>query len=361
MKQEAGNRRPLFDGLWQWDRSAPVPKWQMVSAALGTAMPIVFGALVGRAEIGFIIALGSLFIVPPDGDVPLKAAVTPYARVVFTGFAATSLGAWVGPHHSLTASLILVVMNGLVALAGGINRTLAANSVRFAIFFMIGTGISLPTQTHPLWVGLFSSLGAVWAALISLFFPNMKKEPSRRSLSALDSKADFHAQMRYWLVRLKTFRAWSYPIRLVLCLSLAQCIQLLLKSPHAYWISLTIVLVLQRNAANGTSRIFQRATGTFFGVLLGAAVLAFPLSMPWLVLIVACIGGVRRYLKVRNYAVYSMAMTPLLFILLNRGKQISFDLMVDRLIYTLVGCIIALVFDYWLWTVGEKRQKTAKK
>ncbi|WP_185223194.1 FUSC family protein [Parageobacillus thermoglucosidasius] len=113
-------------------------------------------------------------------------------------------------------------------------------------------------------------------------------------------------------------------------------------------------MVLQRNTSSGPSRIYQRAVGTFFGVLIGGIVFIFPLSILWMIVIIAFIGGVRSYLKVRNYAVYSMAMTPLLFILLSGGKPISFELIVDRLMYTFVGCIIAFVFGYFIWAGVEK-------
>lgn len=359
MSNKDCNRCNFFNYLLQWDNSVPVPKTQIFSAALGMALPIVFGALIGHVEIGFIVALGGLFINPPNDNDPLKVAVLSYVQAIFTGFIAISLGASIGNHPSLLASIFLVFMNGLVSLVGGINRTLAVNSVRFTIFFIIGTGISLPTQVNPFIIGLLFSLGSIWAAFISLFFSIsylffMKKKKSSKPLSNNDSNIDFLTQFKYWLVRLKKFPTWFYTIRVVLCLSIAQIIQLLLKNPHAYWISLTIALVLQRNTSSGPSRIYQRVVGTFFGVLIGGIVFIFPLSILWMIAIVAFIGGVRSYLKVRNYAVYSMVMTPLLFILLSGGKQISFELIIDRLMYTFVGCIIALVFGYFIWTGVEK-------
>ncbi|QPA30537.1 FUSC family protein [Thermaerobacillus caldiproteolyticus] len=365
MSNKDCNRRNIFNYLLQWDNSAPVPKMQIFSTALGMALPIIFGALIGHVEIGFIVALGGLFIPPPNDNDPLKVEVLNYVQVIFTGFIAISLGASIGNNHSLLASIFLVFINGFVSLVGGINRTLAVNSVRFTIFFIIGTGISLPTQVNPFIIGLLFSLGSIWAAFISLFFSIsylffMKQKKSSQSLSNNDSNADFPTQFRYWLFRLKKFQTWFYTIRLVLCLSIAQVIQLLSENPHAYWISLTIVLVLQRNTSSGPSRIYQRAVGTFFGVLIGGIVLIFPLSILWIIVIVALIGGVRSYLKVRNYAVYSMVMTPLLFILLSRGKQISFDLIIDRLMYTFVGCTITLVFGYYIWT-GVEKQKLVKK
>lgn len=357
------NHKPLnfLKYFLQWDPSIPVPKLQIFSSALGMALPIIVGALIGHVETGFIVALGSLFMNPPNVDHSLKEEVLNYVQTIVAGFIAISLGVFIGNHHSLSASIFLVFVNGLVSLVGGLNRTFAVNSMRFTILSMIGAGISPPTQISPLLIGLFFSLGSIWAVFLFLCFSVsyrffIKKKPFSKSLSNNPSNVDFFTQCKYWLIRLKTFRAWFYSIRVVLCLSVAQVIQLYLKNPHAYWISLTVVLVLQRKTSIGPSRIYQRALGTFFGVLIGGAILIFPLSFLWIVVIVAFIGGIRSYLKTQNYVFYSMAMVPLLFILLGKGKHISFDLMIDRLVYTFAGCIIALVFGYFLWTAPEKQK-----
>jgi uncharacterized membrane protein YccC len=74
-------------------------------------------------------------------------------------------------------------------------------------------------------------------------------------------------------------------------------------------------------------------------------------SLPsWLfVLVVAVLGGLRPFLKARNYALYSVVMTPLVVLLLDFGQTASVATIGYRLADTVIGCAIALVVGYLPW------------
>ncbi|MDD1729808.1 MAG: hypothetical protein LUQ50_12150, partial [Methanospirillum sp.] len=61
------------------------------------------------------------------------------------------------------------------------------------------------------------------------------------------------------------------------------------------------------------------------------------------------LAGLRPLLKVRNYTLYSMVMTPLVIILLEFGDPISSSVLFDRLIDTMIGVIVAVSLGYLMW------------
>lgn len=68
-----------------------------------------------------------------------------------------------------------------------------------------------------------------------------------------------------------------------------------------------------------------------------------------LVLIIGILAAARIVLKDTNYLAYAAVMTPLVIILLDFGRASSWETILDRLLSTLVGCVISLIFGYYVW------------
>ena len=67
------------------------------------------------------------------------------------------------------------------------------------------------------------------------------------------------------------------------------------------------------------------------------------------VAVVGVVGAIRVHLKAANYAAYTLVMTPLVTVLTGLGEPVSAMLLRERLVDTVLGCLIALVVGYLIW------------
>ncbi|MFD2298883.1 FUSC family protein [Paracidovorax citrulli] len=120
---------------------------------------------------------------------------------------------------------------------------------------------------------------------------------------------------------------------------------------HAYWILLTIVVVLRGSLAQTLERRNSRVAGTLLGCVLAAALLAAHLSSWQLVLCLTVAQAMAHAFAVRRYLVTAVAATVLGLVQSHmlHGGAISpaFDLL-ERLADTLIGTGIAWAFSYVL-------------
>jgi hypothetical protein len=96
-------------------------------------------------------------------------------------------------------------------------------------------------------------------------------------------------------------------------------------------------------------RVAARGLGTTAGVLAGSALILWTLPSWLFVLVVAVLGGLRPFLRARNYALYSVVMTPLVVLLLDFGQTASAAAIGYRLADTVTGCAIAFAVGYLPW------------
>ncbi|MDR2906947.1 MAG: FUSC family protein [Bacteroidales bacterium] len=112
--------------------------------------------------------------------------------------------------------------------------------------------------------------------------------------------------------------------------------------PHIYWIPLTAIIVLKVGRRATLKRVFERTAGTLAGCLLGSGILY--LQMGFIVesvAMVACIYLFIYYLK-NNYMVAAVFITTFILLLLHEGNlPTSFLMTGERLIFTLMGGILA--------------------
>ncbi|MEU7001104.1 FUSC family protein [Nonomuraea sp. NPDC046570] len=156
-------------------------------------------------------------------------------------------------------------------------------------------------------------------------------------------------------------RAWRYALRLALCVGLASGISAALVLPRGYWVTLTVTFVLKPDFGSVFTRALLRALGTLVGVTVGVVVLTtVPLGWPMLT-VVALLGAVVPIVSARSYAMQTAAITPLVIVLIDWIDRLPPDkLATTRLLDTLLGCAIVLVFGYALWPeswrvrVGER-------
>jgi uncharacterized membrane protein YccC len=142
---------------------------------------------------------------------------------------------------------------------------------------------------------------------------------------------------------------WLHALRLALCMAIAESLTTVIHLNWSYWVPLTVAVVLKPDFGSVFGRAVLRGGGTAVGALIGAGVLALNPNGWTLVALVAAIGFLLPLAQVRNYGMLAIALTPMVIIQLDLGHAGHWDLVVTRLLDTLAGCVIVLVFGYLLW------------
>jgi uncharacterized membrane protein YccC len=97
------------------------------------------------------------------------------------------------------------------------------------------------------------------------------------------------------------------------------------------------------------TRAVQRGAGTLLGVLIGSLLLTFLSRDAWVLLPLAIAAGALPWARNGNFGLFSVFQTPLIILLLDLATPSGAQLVGARLVDTLIGCGIVLVFGYLLW------------
>jgi len=330
----------------QWSAHTPVAFWQLMSAGVGMAGPIAVGAASGRLADGMLASIGGLAVSTADVTGPPLRRAARMAATALTGTLGVALGAVLGGRGWAGVG-ILIALVGVLALVGGISRPLARLSGQLIVLLVLGGGTTEAAATH--WGGAapLVAAGAVAAGCCTLLAATIadalgESEPQPQQ----QRRRPARALLRRWAGTLRQFAGWRYPLRITLCLAVAEIVGQLWHQPKSYWIALTVAIVVQRQLDGALVRTAQRGFGTLAGVVLGSALLLTTLPTWGLVVAVGVLAAARPLLKVRNYALYAMIMSPLVVLQLDFGQSATLSTMADRLLDTLLGCAIALTLGY---------------
>ena len=149
---------------------------------------------------------------------------------------------------------------------------------------------------------------------------------------------------------------WDAPplrhaIRAALAIGCGQALAMVLPwGSHAYWILLTIVVVLRGSLAQTLERRNARVAGTLLGSILAGLLLSAGLSVTALTLAVVLGQSVAHAFAIRRYLITAVAATVLSLVqahLLGGGASTVFAV-AERMADTAMGVVIAWVFSYVL-------------
>ena len=231
---------------------------------------------------------------------------------------------------------------GAVAAARGV-----AEALRAGTRYTPPPAPGAPTQEERL---LVRALAAVEDAVVA---------PSRPGDAALPGAA--------WRRRaqqvLRQRGTWLEAARVTLVIGAAQAVAFALPLSRTYWVPLTAAVVLKPDIGSVFARGVHRAAGTLAGVALAAAVLLPDPPVGVLLAVVALLAASLPVLQPRSFALFSVALTPLVLVLLDLvqgpGQEESF--VAARALDTLVGCAVALVVGYAAWpTTWRVRPRVAR-
>jgi len=166
-------------------------------------------------------------------------------------------------------------------------------------------------------------------------------------------------QTSNWRATVRANLTWKSPVfrhavRLSLCVVIADVIQRGINWQRAYWIPMTVAVVLKPDFTTTFSRGTLRLAGTIGGVLIATLVyLVLPVSGWSQLLMVGVYAFFLRYLGPANYGVFTIAISGLIVFLLAATGVSPGEVIVLRTLNTIAGGLLALA-AYAVWPTWEK-------
>ena len=127
---------------------------------------------------------------------------------------------------------------------------------------------------------------------------------------------------------------------------------------HSYWILMTITVILKPGFSLTRERNEQRLVGTIGGGLLGVAILLLTGNKTILFLILLLFMLTAYSFQRVNYRVMVFFLTPYVLILFRFMGAGYIDIAEERVLDTLIGCVIAFLASYLLFPRWESDQVT---
>jgi uncharacterized membrane protein YccC len=150
--------------------------------------------------------------------------------------------------------------------------------------------------------------------------------------------------------------AFRHAARLVVCIMLAKALAVVLAMPHAYWIPMTVAIILKPDFTATFARGLARLAGTLAGLVAVSLLLhVVPESAPYYIALIAVLTFGLRGIGRSNYAVLVFAVTGLIVVLLALVGEPALASMKARGVATLVGGALALA-AYAIWPTWERSQ-----
>ena len=143
--------------------------------------------------------------------------------------------------------------------------------------------------------------------------------------------------------------AWTFTIRLMVCVGLAAVASEVLPLQRSYWVVLTVAIVVKPDNGSVFARALQRGIGTIVGAVLGAVILVAVPYGPWLLFPMAVLAAGQPYGRLRNFGLGATFMTPLIVLLIDLLAPVGWRLPEERLVDTVLGCAIVLLVGYAWW------------
>ena len=137
--------------------------------------------------------------------------------------------------------------------------------------------------------------------------------------------------------------------RIGVCVGVATATAILLRPPaHAFWIPLTVAVVVRPEYGSVLVRSLHRLAGTIVGVAVVAVLLAFTQSPVWISAIAALSLGLAAFGATRLYGLAVVGITGSALLSVALSSPAGFDPWA-RLVDTVLGCAVALVVGVLLW------------
>ena len=170
------------------------------------------------------------------------------------------------------------------------------------------------------------------------------------NLNLLDD--DIHGLQDLWLKLRQHLTPESalfrHAVRIAFVFAVGYAISLLPFAKNGYWILLTSLFVCQISYFATKSRLKLRTLGTLLGVILGVPLLYFVPSIEGQLILTILCGVAFFYLRSQKYAIATLMATLMVLLIFNL-KGAGYEIILPRIIDTLLGCLIAWFAVNAIW------------
>ena len=172
---------------------------------------------------------------------------------------------------------------------------------------------------------------------------------------------DFKTQFSGWLATLLAnldlrSAVCRHAVRMSLCVAAGDWLERGLGWHRAYWLPMTVAVVLKPDFTSTFSRGVLRLLGTFAGLILATAlIILLPVSAVTQLLLVGAFTFCLRYWGPANYGVFTMAISGLVVFLIAATGSSPADAMAARAANTVAGGVLAAI-AYAVWPTWERTQ-----
>jgi uncharacterized membrane protein YccC len=150
--------------------------------------------------------------------------------------------------------------------------------------------------------------------------------------------------------------AFRHALRLTICVALGDALGRALHPNRAYWIPMTIVLVLKPEFAVTFSRGVLRIFGTLAGLLLATALFHFlPIHTATEILLIGIFMFFVRWIGPANYGIFAVAISALIVLLISITGIAPQEVIAARGMNTIMGGAFALL-AYAVWPTWERNR-----
>lgn len=125
---------------------------------------------------------------------------------------------------------------------------------------------------------------------------------------------------------------------------------------HGIWLPMTALVVLQPDYGGTLKRAFQRSAGTVAGSIIASVLLVTLRGTVGFEVAVAALLFATFLLIRRHYGQAMVFLTPLIILLVGFSGPNPWEDVVARVVFTLLGAVVALVAGYVLWPQWERER-----
>ena len=150
--------------------------------------------------------------------------------------------------------------------------------------------------------------------------------------------------------------AFRHALRLTVCVALGDAFGRVLHPTRAYWIPMTIVLVLKPEFAVTFSRGVLRIFGTLLGLLMATTLFHFlPIHTATEIILIAVFTFLARWIGPANYGIFGVTISALIVLLIAITGLAPKEVIAARGINTVIGGAFALI-AYAIWPTWERNR-----
>jgi hypothetical protein len=342
--------------LFHWSKDYSLDVYQLLVAVIGMTFLIILGVITGHTTYGVFASLSGLAL---SGS-RTSGKFSTYFKDLLLNMIAGTLGFLMGNYissHSLYSLFIFPSIFITISTIGGISKIFARTTTILLLFWIITTNLNSGNANILEKILLFFTGSIILSVFAAIFWPVRKLTFKNDRFNGVNKHTPYQL-ITHWRNTLMNFQGWQYGLRLATCSFFAILVIIIYPFQHSSWILLTIVIVIQRNIEKLPIRILQRSIGTLAGVAILGFLTSFYFELWLSVFLIAIFIGARILLKEGNYLFYSVVMTGLVIFLIDFGQPLFYQVILDRMIATLIGSTISFIFGYIIWLPVLRRTKT---